>query len=261
MGRFIAGKGLDARFNDPRPRAAAEALYEANADLYNPEGDPEFRDRWIEDNSFNTVTYREVFTLPGDGPAGEDYYAIRFGDVFMIGLYGARIWRSPSMAPETRGRFREAEAHLDTPDNWGWGEFIFEDMAEGLAQHDWLLSVLESEEFRSAPVKMALVHHPAHGMGDNSSPAFSNPVQLLDRDENGRLVGIRYEYPVADDIFVNDVEPLLGEAGVQLVQTGHSHVWYRFVNPQGMNIIETSNVGNSYGCYMGSEQEQCKIVR
>ncbi|MEQ8446305.1 MAG: metallophosphoesterase [Pelagibacterium sp.] len=254
MGRYNPAAPLGSQFNDPRPRAVAEALYEANADLYNPTGDAGIREQWIADNSFNTTTYEEIFTLPADGPGEETYYAIRYGDVFMIGLYGTRIWRSPSQADGTRGKFREAAADLNTPDNWGWGEFIFEDMAEGSEQYDWLVSVLESEEFKSAPVKLALMHHPAHGMGDNSIPAYAHPEQILDYDDEGRLTGVRYDYPLDADVFVNHVEPLLSEAGVQLVHTGHSHVWYRFVNPQGMNILETSNVGNNYGCYIEGHQ-------
>jgi len=254
MGRYNPATPLGSQFNDPRPRAVAEALYEANADLYNPSGDAGIREQWIADNSFNTTTYEEIFTLPADGPGEETYYAIRYGDVFMIGLYGTRIWRSPSQADGTRGKFREAAADLNTPDNWGWGEFIFEDMAEGSEQYNWLVSVLESEEFKSAPVKLALMHHPAHGMGDNSIPAYAHPEQILDYDDEGRLTGVRYEYPLDADVFVNHVEPLLSEAGVQLVHTGHSHVWYRFVNPQGMNILETSNVGNNYGCYIEGHQ-------
>ena len=254
MGRYNPATPLGSQFNDPRPRAVAEALYEANADLYNPSGDAGIREQWIADNSFNTTTYEEIFTLPADGPGEETYYAIRYGDVFMIGLYGTRIWRSPSQAEGTRGKFREAAADLNTPDNWGWGEFIFEDMAEGSEQYNWLVSVLESEEFKSAPVKLALMHHPAHGMGDNSIPAYAHPEQILDYDDEGRLTGVRYEYPLDADVFVNHVEPLLSEAGVQLVHTGHSHVWYRFVNPQGMNILETSNVGNNYGCYVEGHQ-------
>lgn len=254
MGRYNPATPLGSQFNDPRPRAVAEALYEANADLYNPSGDAGIREQWIADNSFNTTTYEEIFTLPADGPGEETYYAIRYGDVFMIGLYGTRIWRSPSQADGTRGKFREAAADLNTPDNWGWGEFIFEDMAEGSEQYDWLVSVLESEEFKSAPVKLALMHHPAHGMGDNSIPAYAHPEQILDYDDEGRLTGVRYDYPLDADVFVNHVEPLLSEAGVQLVHTGHSHVWYRFVNPQGMNILETSNVGNNYGCYIEGHQ-------
>src|SRR5690606_20878362 len=150
----------------------------------------------------------------------------------------------------TRGKFREATAHLNTPDQWGWGEFIFEDMSEGSEQYEWLVEVLASEEFQNAEYKIVMMHQPVHGLGDNSIPAFAHPVQILDYDDEGRLTGVRYEYPAEDDIFVRDVEPLLNEAGVDLIHFGHSHLWYRMVNPAGVNIIETSNVGNSYGCYV-----------
>lgn len=256
MGRFNPANGLGGMFNDPRPRHVAEALYEANAELYNPSGDPAIREQWIKDQSFNTDTYEEIFTLPDAGPAGERYYAMRFGDVFLIGVHGSRIWRTPSMGPDARGKYREADSALNEPDQWGWGEFIFEDMAEGSTQHDWLQEVLASEAFRSAPVRIALMHDPSHGLGDNSNPVFAHPVQILDRDEEGRLTGVRYEYPIDQDIFVNHVEPLLAEAGVDLVHTGHSHVWYRLMSPQGMHIMETSNVGNNYGCYVEGHAER-----
>lgn len=256
MGRYIPGNGLNGMFNDPRPRAVAEALYEANAALYNPSGDPEVRARWIDDNSYNTTSYEEILTLPADGPAGERYYSVEFGDVYMIGLYGTRIWRSPSLANSTRGKFRESAAHINQPDQWGWGEFIFEDLAAGSEQYEWLKAELESEAFKNAKYKVVLMHHPVHGLGDNSNPAFADPVQILDRDENGLLTGVRYEYPLENDMFVNDIEPLLNAAGVQLVHTGHSHLWNRFVNAGGVNMMETSNVGNNYGCYIEGYRER-----
>lgn len=256
MGRYIPGNGLNTMFNDPRPRAVAEALYEANAELYNPSGDPGIRARWIEDNSYNTVSYEEILTLPSDGPAGERYYTIEFGDVYLIGLYGTRIWRSPSLAENTRGKFRESAAHINQPDQWGWGEFIFEDMTEGSEQYDWLKAELESDAFQKAKYKVVLMHHPVHGLGDNSNPAFADPVQILDRDENGLLTGVRYEYPLENDMFVNHIEPLLNAHGVQLVHTGHSHLWNRFINAGGVNMIETSNVGNNYGCFVEGYRER-----
>ncbi|PJE32562.1 Calcineurin-like phosphoesterase [Pseudooceanicola marinus] len=250
MGRYDPRAPLVRQFNDPHPRAVAEASYEARAELLNPSGDPGVRDSWIRDNALNTLSYEELFTLPDDSPGGETYYALRFGDIFLIGLYGTRIWRSPSMAADRRGKYREADQNLDSPDQWGWGEFIFEDMAAGSRQHDWLKTVLASEAFRTAPVKVAMMHTPSHGVGDNSIPVFADPVPVLDRDEAGRLIGVRYEYPLGEDIYIRDVEPLLEAAGVQLLHNGHSHLWNRFVTAGGLNVLETSNVGNSYGCYL-----------
>ena len=53
---------------------------------------------------------------------------------------------------------------------------------------------------------------------------------------------------------INDVIPLLESANVQLVFYGHSHLWNRFINEKGINFLETSNVGNSYGAYIGNKE-------
>lgn len=256
MGRFIPSQGLNYMYNDPRPRAVAEAMYEANADLFNPSGDPQVREDWIRDNSFNTITYEELFTLPDDGPEGEQYYALQFGDVYMIGLHATRIWRTPSLGAGARGKYREAERHLTIPEEWGWGEFIFKDISAGSTQHDWLVEQLASDAFQNARYKIVMLHHPIRGLGDNSNPVFADPVQIIDRDDAGRIVAVRYEYPIENDIFINDVEPLLEEAGVHLVHAGHSHLWYRIPTPSGMTYLETSNIGNNYGCYLEGVRER-----
>jgi hypothetical protein len=62
---------------------------------------------------------------------------------------------------------------------------------------------------------------------------------------------VRYEYPIEDDYIIRDVVPLLEKADVQLVFYGHSHLWNRFISPSGMHFLETSNVGNSYGAFVG----------
>ncbi|MEO1443371.1 MAG: fibronectin type III domain-containing protein, partial [Chloroflexota bacterium] len=69
MGRYHpATPGLNEQYNRPRPVAATEALYEANRAIINPDDDPAVRERFIEDNSFNTITYEEIFSLPDDSP-------------------------------------------------------------------------------------------------------------------------------------------------------------------------------------------------
>lgn len=250
MGRFRPEAGLNGMFHDARPHRVAEAAYEAEAHNINAQRDPGIRAAWIRDNSFNTVTYEELFTLPSDGPAGQRYYALRFGDVHLIGLFATRIWRPASLAPEVRGKYREADQDLLNADAWGWGEFIFDDLSAGSTQYEWLADQLVSHAFRSAPYKVVMMHHPSHGLGENSNPAFAHPVQSIDRDNAGRIAAVRYEYPIASDVIVRDVEPLLRAAGVQLVITGHSHVWYRLGGPAGINFLETSNVGNTYGCFL-----------
>ncbi|MBE9069017.1 metallophosphoesterase, partial [Leptolyngbya cf. ectocarpi LEGE 11479] len=75
-------------------------------------------------------------------------------------------------------------------------------------------------------------------------------VPVYDQDENGALTGIRYEYPKADDHIIKHLLPLLEEAGTQLVFYGHSHLWNRFESDSGMQFLESSNVGNSYGAHM-----------
>lgn len=259
MGRFIAGNDLGYQFNDPRPRAVAEARYEEIAELVNPSDSEEVREQWILNNSFNTVSYEEIFTLPEASPGGEQYYAMQFGDVYLIGLYGTRIWRSPSLSESTRGKFREAERYLSLPDEWGWGEFIFEDMAEGSEQYEWLVEQLNSEAFQNSPYKIVMFHQPVHGVGDNSIPAYVHPEQIIDRAEDGSITAIRYEYPLENDIFVRDVEPLLNEAGVQIVHNGHSHVWYHVENEAGLDFFETSNVGNNYGCYLEGHSQRAGV--
>ncbi len=44
-------------------------------------------------------------------------------------------------------------------------------------------------------------------------------------------------YPAAADILCRDVVPLLEEAGVNLVYSGHSHLWNRFVSAAGVNYL------------------------
>jgi hypothetical protein len=256
MGRFNMGNPLGYQYNDPRPREVAERTYDQYAELVNPANDDEVRDAWIRDNSFNTVTYEELFTLPDSGPSGEQYYAIQFGDVYLISLYATRIWRTPSLGDDARGKYREALRHLNIPDEWGWGEFIFEPIRAGSEQYEWLREQLTSEAFQNARYKVVMMHHPVRGVGDNSNPIFTDPVQIIDRDEDGQITAVRYEYPIEDDHYINDIEPLLEAAGVQLVHFGHSHVWFRFQTEAGMNLLETSNVGNSYGCYLEGFRER-----
>ncbi len=248
MGRSLPGQGLAEEFNAAVPREVAETAYERRAGEINPSGDPQIRARWIKNNSFNLDSYLELFTLPDESPGGETYWAETFGDIRVVGLFATQIWRTPMLDADRPGRYREAEPLPDDPLDQGWGQHIFERIDRGSEQLAWLERELASPAFRNAKYRVVLMHHPIHSVGANSSPPFTDPVRIEERDTTGALTGVRYEYPRSEDHLARDLEPLLRRAGVQLVVNGHSHLWNRFFD-QGVHFLETSNVGNSFGAF------------
>ena len=259
MGRFSNEHNLNDQFNDPYPRTIAQRIYQIKAKYLNPKNDPKVRQTWLKNNSFNTDTYNEIFTLPQNKSGEENNYAITFGDIRLVALYITNIWRTPSLNTDAKGRYREREKDLNNPIAWGYGQHIFEPVAKGSVQYKWLEKELNSPEFKQAKYKMVMFHHPPHSLGDNIVPAYTYPVQLIERNEEGRITAVRYEYPKAADYIIRDVVPLLEAANVQLVFYGHSHLWNRFVSPSGMHFLETSNVGNTYGAYIGNKKRPVPI--
>ncbi|MFQ3596511.1 MAG: hypothetical protein SNJ63_10415 [Sphingomonadaceae bacterium] len=263
---------INAMDNDPQPRWYAELRYERLKATINPTNDPAFRERWIEDNSFEFRTYREMWSLP-EGPEGKAYWAQRYGDIFLISLDANRIWRTWNA--NQRGKFTEnfnnaAGRLFDNPSDWGFGDFTFRPFGRGSRQYEWLQQVLASEACRSARFRIVLTHQTPFGLGDNAVPVQAMQrvtVELTDggligpfpasewpqrwlelepRLRAGQVRYVRYEYPLADDIWRNDIEPLLLAAGVHLVHCGHSHLWNRS-RVGNLHYIETANVGNSFG--------------
>lgn len=253
MGRWSMADGLNDQFNDPVPTTIARQRYESLFFAINPSQDASVAAEWIKNNSFNTDSYEEIFTLPDTG-GGEKYYATTIGDVRLISLFVTNIWRVPDLGADARGRYREREADVNRPDRWGYGQHIFEPIAPGSAQYQWLQQELRSPEFQQAKYRVVMFHHPTHSLGDNIVPAYTDPVQIVERTPQGTIAAIRYEYPLQDDYLIRDIVPLLENAGVQLVFYGHSHVWNRFVSPKGMHFLESSNVGNTYGAFMGEKR-------
>ena len=265
MGRLSPAASLKQQFGDSMPWQAAVKRYEQEAEVFNPKDDPEVRRTWLKNNSFNTDTYEEIFTLPASpilNAQGEikgkttRYYSLTFGDVRLISLFVTNVWRSPDLTPNTRGRYRERSQDLNKPDNWGYGQHIFASIAKDSPQYRWLERELASDAFQQAKYKIVMLHHPPHGLGGNIVPAFTDPVQVFDRRPDGSLKAIRYEYPKGNDYIIRDLMPLLEQAGVQLVFYGHSHLWNRFTAANGMHFLETSNVGNSYGAFLAAEQRK-----
>jgi len=242
MGRYAYSDSLDGEFDDAVPRAIAKArLKDAS-------------DRTLKDHSFNTDTYEEIFTLPKSESGGKTYYALSFGDVRLVVLYATNTWRYPHLNGKFKGKYREREADLNQPEKWGYGQHIFEAITPGSPQYIWLQQELCSPAFQQAKFKIVMLHHPPHSLGGNIVPAYTDPVQSIERHEDGTIKAIRYEYPQDADYLIRDVVPLLEAANVQLVFYGHSHLWNRFVSPNGTHYLETSNVGNSYGAYVGENK-------
>jgi hypothetical protein len=277
--------------NDPQPRWFAELRYEQLKDTdptFNPTNDPAFRAQWIIDNSYNFTTYFEMWTHPDDGPAGESYYAYRIGDVFVISMNVSRVWRTwnlqegpPEARFSPRGKYTEFTTELNNPNEWGFGDMWFETYDSTSEQYAWLTQQLESPAFKSSKYRVVIAHQTMFGLGDNSVPVMANPEATLVYTQNGEtreraytwpvtrevweaeiqplaeasaITEIRTEYPLEKDLWKNEIEPLLIQHGVQLVHTGHSHVWNRAAVDR-LNYLETSNVGNSFGAYLPGWKE------
>lgn len=277
MGRFLPQQQdhrMNTSFNDPQPRWYAEIAYEQIKQQINPGNDPQIQAQWILDNSHNQQTYLEVFSFPDDGPRGKEYYAMAFGDVFLISLNISRIWRSWDVDGQCRSMFVEAFTDLQNPETWGFGEFMFERFDKQSQQYQWLESVLQSDAFKQAKYKVVMAHQGIFGLGENVVPVLANPLMQfveINSDNTEQITElsfpispadwqntvlpklstireVRYHYPISDDIWLRDIEPLLVKHGVDLVQIGHSHLWNR-TKVGNMHYLESSNVGNTMGAY------------
>ena len=241
MGRFSTTKSLNDQFYDSIPRSVAKKLY--------PQQD-------VKNNSFNSDTYEEIFTLPESESGGKQYYAVTFGDIRLVVLYVTNIWRSPSTEPNVKGRSQESVRDLDSPENWGYGQHIFEPISQDSTQYRWLQTELASDAFQEAKYKIVMFHHPPHTLGGNIVPPYTDPQAFIEQDREGNIQSVKYEYPIEQDYIIRDLIPLLETAGVQLVYYGHSHLWNRFASQSGMQFLESSNVGNTYGAHLGDNKRQ-----
>ena len=240
---------LKQEFNQPIPREVAAEFYQQVEGEINPTKDLQVKQDWIKNNSFNTDTYEEIFSLPQSNSGDKRYYATTFGNIRLISLYVTNIWRSPDLAAKDRGRYKESVDNLNNPQAYGYGQHIFEAIEKGSQQYQWLQQELNSEAFREAKYKIVMLHHPPHTLGGNIVPPYTDPQPKPYYDRDKTLQSLYYEYPIEDDYIIRDLIPLLESAGVQLVYYGHSHLWNRFQSNSGMHFLESSNVGNSYGAH------------
>jgi 3',5'-cyclic AMP phosphodiesterase CpdA len=252
MGRFSENSRLSQQFVDAIPQEVAKNNYLEKSQIINPNNDPEVKQNWLKNNSFNTDTYEEIFSFPNNS----HYYAVTFGDIRLVVLQVTNIWRSPSLEPNAKGRYKESQKDLDNPEKWGYGQHIFEPIKQGSEQYQWLEKELNSETFKQAKYKIVMFHHPVHTLGGNIVPPYTDPVPNINYNSQGNITEIGYEYPKENDYIIRDLMPLLETAKVNLVFYGHSHLWNRFLSHKGINFLESSNVGNSYGAHLGENKRE-----
>lgn len=252
MGRFSTTSPLAAQFNDPATREYAAKLYENRNNDIDSQNDisADEKEFFLQDHSFNTITWEEILTLPKNESGNERYYAVTIGDMRVIVLEVARIWRSAAVGD--KGKYSEYPgASLN---QYGFGQHIFEPIDAGSPQLEFLEKELQSPEFQNAKYKMVMYHWQFHSLGGNQIPAYTDPVASSVTDPvTGKEMTI-YDYPLAEDYLAKYVEPLLEDAGVDIVYNAHSHIWNRFRTQHGMNIIETSNIGNTYNAFYDTKE-------
>ena len=248
MGRYSDTAALSAQFNDPTTRAYAEELYNRVNNDEDPNNNVSEADKeqFIQDHSFNTTSWEEVFTLPESDTGDERYYAVTIGDVRVIVLEVARIWRGNTVG--TKSKYSEVPGASE--EEYGFGQHIFEPIGEDSDQLAFLKDELQSDEFQNAKYKMVMYHWQFHSLGGNQIPAYTDPVPSKVTDPVSKKEMTIYDYPLAEDYLANNVEPLLEQYGVDMVFNAHSHLWNRFQTESGMNILETSNNGNTYNAFL-----------
>ena len=251
MGRYSETASLSTQFNDPTTRAYAEELYARVNSDDDPDNDVSEADKeqFIQDNSFNTTTWEEVLTLPESDTGDERYYAVTIGDMRVIVLEVARIWRSNAVGSKSK----YSEVPGASVDAYGFGQHIFEPIGEDSDQLAFLEEELASDEFQNAKYKMVMYHWQFHSLGGNQVPAYTDPVASTVTDPVTNEEMTIYDYPLAQDYLANYVEPLLEEYDVDMVFNAHSHLWNRFQTESGMNILETSNNGNTYNAFLDTK--------
>jgi hypothetical protein len=254
MGKFAPKQNLNQQFKHTLPRDIPENFYQKIPPSINFLKEESTKENLLKLNSFNTDTYEEIFSLPQSNSGGKKYYAVTFGDIRLIVLLVTNMWRSPELDPETTGKYQERKEDLDNPLNWGYGQHIYESIKKGSLQYQWLEEELKSEEFNQAKYKVVMFHHPVHTLGGNVVPPYTDPQAQIEYNQGGEISSVIYEYPPEKDYLIRDLMPLLETAGVHLVYYGHSHLWNRFVGSSGINFLESSNVGNSYGAHVGDNQ-------
>ena len=145
--------------------------------------------------------------------------------------------------------FAEATADLGEPARWGHGQHIFAPISTEASSTRGSANELAGPA-RSGRVQVVTMDYPIPQHRVAGGAGIADPVAFLDRDSStGAVTRVRYEYPAHPIKPPRDLEPLLSRHRVQLVLNGHTHMRGRFRNAAGVNFLETSNVGSTFGAY------------
>lgn len=244
MGVYSETEDLSVQFNSPATREYAKKKLVSSYNIENMS--EEEKEQFILDNSYNTITYEEMFELPESVTGKEKYYSVQMGDVYMIVLDVSRVWKLPNLG--MIGKYSEWPGADES--RYGFGDFIFEPIDANSEQIAFLKKELQSTEYRNAKYKVVMFHNEAHSLGNNQIPPFTDPVGTIVKDPVTGLNMMTYDYPIEKDYIATVIEPLLINNGTNLLFNAHSHLWNRFETKNGMSILQTSNVGNSYGAFL-----------
>lgn len=129
MGRVSAKSTLKQEFSQPQPRTVAKEFLSASAIASGENLTAES----VKNNSFNTDTYEEIFTLPQSESGNKRYYATTFGNIRLISLYVTNIWRSPSLAADEMGRYKESDLKIDNPQAWACDDYDINDYVPNIS--------------------------------------------------------------------------------------------------------------------------------
>lgn len=257
-------KVLQGRAEDGTVLAYKGAPILQNAPIYASLGNHDYMGRYNDNDSleeqfnnpapddFNRITWEEIFTMPDSVSDSENYYLTSIGDLGLVTLDVNRPWRLSELG--IRGRYSEL---IDsTEDILGHGEFIFEPVGPGSRQYDFYEKSFAYPEFKQSKYKVVMFHSPYSTLGRNGVHAFCNPVKKQVKDPvTGKNMDI-FAYPKSEDLIAKYLVPLMEQNHVNLLFEGHTHIWNRFKTESGLNVLETSNVGNSYGGFDRTDDNQ-----
>jgi hypothetical protein len=160
--------------------------------------------------------FRTLYPEQESGAGGKHWYSADFGDLHIVSL--------------SLNRWFPWAATLKP----GW--FLFDTIAAGSAQYNWLQADLKAVD-RRRYIWVTQHWHMFNRATDVGVP-YTDPAPSADNPEV-------MVYDKSADYLMRDLKPLYERWGVSGVSFGHSHVYERY-RINGVNYIEAASIGNTY---------------